>query len=550
MELHLDKSTSTVTATRYYSFGGLTVAMRESDGVHFLAADHQGTAELAVNPATGETTRRRSDPFGNARDDATSSSSGWVNDKGFVGGTIQESTGLTTLGAREYDADTGRFISADPIVDYNDPQQINGYAYSNNSPVTFSDASGLRLADCVGGWNECGPGPSKHRGAVAVNHDGTGGADTSGGTYTEADAKADLARAAEEEAKQRAIAIAKELGKIIADELGITDALDCFTTGSLGSCGATAVNVVSSFIGGGPVGRLVSKYWYRIDKAYALGKRIVGLGKKLWEGFKGWRKSKKAAEKAQEAVESAGKTCKVNSFTGNTRVLMADGSSKRIDDIKIGDKVLATDPESGRTRVETVTAEIKGTGLKHLVKITLDAENKKGARADTIIATDGHPFWVAELGEWVEATDLKTGEWLTTSEGERVRIAAMERWDQQATVYNITVANIHTYYVDSGAGDVLVHNARPKRQRPDSNATGPHTTFMRDGSTGEIKKYATWVEQTNPQDPRPFVLDKRFDRFGPAHTNADGTVVGTPHINEADGSARTLDDWEKPQGCP
>ncbi|WP_167364461.1 hypothetical protein [Streptomyces regalis] len=37
---------------------------------------------------------------------------------------------------------------------------------------------------------------------------------------------------------------------------------------------------------------------------------------------------------------------------------------------------------------------------------------------------------------------------------------------------------------------------------------------------------------------------------GPAHTNADGTTVSTPHINEADGSARPLDDWEKPNGCP
>lgn len=251
------------------------------------------------------------------------------------------STGLTTLGAREYDPDTGRFISADPIVDYTDPQQINGYAYANNSPVSFSDASSLRLADCVGGWNECGPGPSKHRGAVADTPD-------YGATYTPAQQKADEARAKEDAAKQRAIAIAKELGKIIADELGIKDALDCFTTGSLGSCGATAVNIVSSLVSGGPVGRLVSKYWYRVDKAYALGKRIVGLGKKLYR-VKDWRKGKKAAE----AAEKVAKEC--NSFTPDTRVLMADGTTKKIKDVDIGDKVVATDPETGKTKTETVT---------------------------------------------------------------------------------------------------------------------------------------------------------------------------------------------------
>ncbi|WP_217185396.1 RHS repeat-associated core domain-containing protein [Streptomyces sp. AC495_CC817] len=550
-ELHLDKSTAKVTATRYYAFAGTTVAMREAAGVHFLLSNHQGTAELAVEASTGQTTRRRTDPFGITRDESTSTSAGWVNDKGFVGGTIQESTGLITLGAREYDADTGRFVSADPVIDYSDPQQINGYAYANNSPVTYSDASGLRLAECVGGWQECGPWPTGHkRGAVAANADGSGGVAPAGNAHTAAQAKADHARAEEEAAKQRAIAIAKELGKIIADELGITDALDCFTTGSLGSCGATVANVVTSLIGGGPVGRLVSKYWYRVDKAYALGKRIVGLGKKLWGSFKGWRKNKKAAEEAQEAADEVGATCKINSFTAETRVLMADGSTKRIDDVDIGDEVVATDPESGVSRIETVAAEIKGTGLKHLVRLTLETDGEKGGRTATVTATAGHPFWIEELGLWSDATDLKAGQWLTNGEGDRVRVAAVERWDQRTTVHNITVTNIHTYYVAGAVGDVLVHNARPKRQRPHPDAEGPHTTFMRDGSSGAIKKYATWVEQTNPRDPAPWSLQKRFDRFGPEHKNADGTVVPTPHINEADGSARPLDDWEKPDGCP
>ncbi|WP_369224789.1 RHS repeat domain-containing protein [Streptomyces sp. R39] len=301
------KPTSKVTATRYYSFAGTTVAMREADGVHFLASDNQGTAQLAVDAKTGSTTRRRMDTFGNLRDDATSSSTGWVNDKGFVGGTVQASTGLTTLGAREYDSDTGRFISADPVIDYTDPQQINGYAYANNSPVSNSDASGMRLADCVGGWNECGPGPSTHRGAVDTRDSGGSGGTGSGTTYTPAQAQADNARAKEDSAKQRAIAIAKELGKIAMDELGITDALDCFTTGNLGACGNTALNVVGSFLGGGPLAKLAKKYLFRWDKAAALGKRIYGLGKDLLKTFKDWRKNSKMALSYEEAAAKANK---------------------------------------------------------------------------------------------------------------------------------------------------------------------------------------------------------------------------------------------------
>ncbi|MCM2578666.1 RHS repeat domain-containing protein, partial [Streptomyces meridianus] len=112
MELKLTKSSGGVTGIRYYSLGGQTVASRDADeGLTFLASDHHGTAQLAVDAMTGETQRRRLDPFGGGRDTQSSDVSAWVNDKGFVGGTNDESTGLVHLGAREYDAATGRFIS-------------------------------------------------------------------------------------------------------------------------------------------------------------------------------------------------------------------------------------------------------------------------------------------------------------------------------------------------------------------------------------------------------------------------------------------------------
>jgi RHS repeat-associated protein len=465
-ELHLDKTTSKVTATRYYSFAGQTIAMREADGVHFLAADHQGTAQLAIDAKTGETTRRRTDPFGNARDDSTSSSSGWVNDKGFVGGTVQESTGLTTLGAREYDSGIGRFISADPVINYDNPQQINGYAYGNNNPVVNADPSGT-CADIDCPTRPCAlcenTTPGHKPGATKVSQNAAAAGVTleeALGSDSAAAVKKREAEAAVYAAKQRAIAIAKELAQIVADELGITDALDCFTTGSLGSCGATATNIITSLISGGPVGRLASKYWYRLDKAYALGKRILGLGKKLWGSFKDWQKSRK---KADEVIEALG-SCAVdnpNSFTPDTRVLMADGSTKEIKDVDIGDKVLATDPETGETAVETVTAEIKGTGLKHLVKVTIDIDGKKGTKTASVTATDGHPFWVAELDEWVDATDLTSGEWLRTSAGARVQITSVVRWaESTATVHNLTVSELHTYYVMAGTTPLLVHNCK------------------------------------------------------------------------------------------
>ncbi|OXS36453.1 polymorphic toxin-type HINT domain-containing protein [Streptomyces sp. XY006] len=532
MELHLDKATSKVTTTRYYSFSGMQIAMRDASGVHFLASDHQGTAQLAINAKTGDTTRRRTDPFGNPRDESTSSASSaaWVNDKGFVGGTVQKTTGLTTLGARDYDADTGRFISADPIIDYTDPQQINGYSYSNNNPVTFSDPSGLAPDDCVNVGITC-----------SLNRDGGWDVKATDTYYTyygvkkpkesPAQHRARQQQARADAAKQRAIAVAKELGQIIADELGITDALDCFTTGALGSCGATALNVVSSLVAGGPLARLAAKYWDKLDKAYALIKRIGALSRRLWESFQDWRKSSKAADEATEAVG-----CKVgNSFTPDTKVLMADGSTKKIKDVDIGDKVLATDPETGETKVETVTAEIKGKGVKHLVKITVDTDGTKGSKTASVTATDGHPFWVPELGEWIDATDLKAGAWLRTETGTRVQVTSTERWTVgSATVHNLTVSGAHTYYVQARETPVLVHNCTtprgfPDRELPRNPRTGEPEP---DPAAAGFPHTQLGVKKSKSGRTPPYAQAREFDAEGKPVKDVDFTDHGRPQNHD------------------
>jgi RHS repeat-associated protein len=139
-----------VTGTRYYSHAGRVVAMRTAaGGVSWLMSDQQGTSMIALTAGDQTATQRRETPFGAPRGSVPS----WPNEKGFVGGTM-DPTGTTHLGAREYDPTVGRFISADPVIDHGDPQQQNGYAYANNSPVTMSDPSGRRFCDgdgCAGG---------------------------------------------------------------------------------------------------------------------------------------------------------------------------------------------------------------------------------------------------------------------------------------------------------------------------------------------------------------------------------------------------------------
>jgi RHS repeat-associated protein len=139
-ELRYTKADGVKSGTRFYSHAGHSVAVRNTRGLTWQVADHQGTVVASVTTADQVVTTRRQTPFGENRGDAVA----WNTDKGFVGGT-NDNTNLVHLSAREYDPVTGRFVSADALTDHDNPQQMNGYSYANNSPVTMSDPDGNML---------------------------------------------------------------------------------------------------------------------------------------------------------------------------------------------------------------------------------------------------------------------------------------------------------------------------------------------------------------------------------------------------------------------
>jgi RHS repeat-associated protein len=142
-EVHLKTGTNSYWAQRYYSAGGTTIALRSdqtgTDTLTWLAGDPHGTATVAIDAATQKTTKRYTTVFGATRGGGIGT---WPDDNGFLGKPTDADSGLTYVGAREYDPVTGRFLSVDPILDPGDPQSLNGYTYGDDNPLVGYDPTG------------------------------------------------------------------------------------------------------------------------------------------------------------------------------------------------------------------------------------------------------------------------------------------------------------------------------------------------------------------------------------------------------------------------
>ncbi|WTW98572.1 polymorphic toxin-type HINT domain-containing protein [Streptomycetaceae bacterium NBC_01309] len=164
-------------------------------------------------------------------------------------------------------------------------------------------------------------------------------------------------------------------------------------------------------------------------------------------------------EAAGTKPKAVSDSCGPNSFVPGTEVLMADGKAKPIENVRVGDWVMAADPETGVAGPRKVTHLIVGHGEKRLVRITFDIEPRAGPQPG-ITATTNHPFWSPSQQRWVDAGTLRPGDTVSTPEGTEVRVAATRIWSQPGQrVHNLTVGDLHTYYVVAGTTPVLVHNA-------------------------------------------------------------------------------------------
>ncbi|MFV2104630.1 polymorphic toxin-type HINT domain-containing protein [Micromonospora sp. LOL_024] len=435
-ELTLNAGATQTDGTRYYSAAGATIAVRTHTGLVWSGADHHGTEQIQINADNLTTTRKRLLPYG---EDRTTPASIFLGTRGFVGGT-QDPTGLIHLGAREYDPTIGAFISVDPIQNLADPQQWNGYSYANNNPTSFSDASGLYpIGDHGGNLRDYSPAPGNHK---VVDH-------RQPHEKENPPPREDPPPGGSGKGSERARKAAKD-----AFLQTYTEENNLACRAHRSTCAAMRDAVMNGY---DPV-----KAEIQVQCGDFSYDRFACMNSLGWEWNCGtapcpesWIYSWELALAATDAVAIMATVKAIRalcSFSPETRILLADGTTKPISHLRVGDEVYATDPETGET------------GKRRVTHVWVHEDNLHTLTIDgaTLNTTEDHPFWNATDREWQRADALQPGDQLASTTATPVQVTeAVPLPSWRALAYNLTVDELHTYYVLAGGTPVLVHNTGP-----------------------------------------------------------------------------------------
>lgn len=127
----------------------------------------------------------------------------------------------------------------------------------------------------------------------------------------------------------------------------------------------------------------------------------------------------------------------------NTPILMADNTTKPIQDIVVGDEILGYDFENNCTTPSVVMYSIPTKFQQQAHYIIFD-------NGKTLCTTRGHELYVVEYGRYVPVEDIKEGEHCLDENGDETEVLAIH-WDVELKTfeqfYHIVSSN-NTYYAN------------------------------------------------------------------------------------------------------
>ena len=135
-ELNPDNTVKTVFF--YGEKSNVPSAMQRDGKTYRILSNHLGSVRLVVDVRNGDIAQQLDyDAWGKVISDSNPG----FQPFGFAGGLYDSATGLTRFGARDYDAETGRWTAKDPILFAGG--DVSLYGYVAGDPVNGVDPSGL-----------------------------------------------------------------------------------------------------------------------------------------------------------------------------------------------------------------------------------------------------------------------------------------------------------------------------------------------------------------------------------------------------------------------
>lgn len=153
---------------------------------------------------------------------------------------------------------------------------------------------------------------------------------------------------------------------------------------------------------------------------------------------------------------------------------------RAIESFRVGDLVLSRAEEDATSEISAKRVE---EVFVHTGRIWILKVNGREIRT-----TGEHPFWVHNLG-WVNASALAEGNRLLSHDGQSVVVESIEDTNRYETVYNIRVADYHTYFVgcDEWGFNVWAHNQCAYRAMSPAEFALASQGIWRDSTTTDNK---------------------------------------------------------------
>lgn len=428
--------------TRHYTWGRGPVSVAGDDGTFWYHTDALGSP-AALTDATGDVRWQREwGPWGEPATTRVEGGPAPVQALGFTAGLADEPAGLVHLHARAYDPALGRFLQTDPLSRPVGTPFGTPYSYTDNMPTALVDPSGLMGQM---GYHQ------QRANACSANGGNVYEVETNGCFHYDActsDAWWALGWAIEQSCEH-----GDDIARIAEFVLTLLPGYDCvqtFIDPNALNAGLCLVDVVP---GVGKVDEVVSVGWRAASGYDDLLAGLARQGDNLSDASDVARAPRTLGSSVDDLSSTACRAgLTARSFGADTPVLMADGSRKRIADVQVGDQVLATDPETGETGTRAVLATLPHTDQ------LLSLHTSSG----DIVTTEDHLYWNATDQQWQESQDLDTGDRLLSADGSEVFVERLNWTSAHAgDAYDLTIDDLHTFFVGAGDEAILVHNANP-----------------------------------------------------------------------------------------